>query len=256
MRQSHIKFTFTFCVVLALTVIESASAEQFSDWSPPVSLGPIIDTEFDDSGGLSFPAMDCVFISTRTRPGGFGGLDIYVSKRASVCDPWGPPENLGPTVNSTANDQTAAISPDGRRLYFASDRPGGFGGLDIYVSTRKNKRDDFAWGPPKNLGSAVNTTQPEFVGSPLREKRPRREVLDLPEVRSGRDLLRHAAEPDGSFEAAVPIEELNGPFDDARPTVPRDGLEMLFDSNRPGTEGALDISVTTRARVSPRRRIR
>ena len=106
-----------------------AGAEQFSDWSPPVSLGPIINTEFDDSGAfISRDGLRLYFNSNRA--GGFGGLDIYVSKRASLCDPWGPPENLGPTVNSTTNDQTAAISPDGRRLYFASDRPG-----DSAVST-------------------------------------------------------------------------------------------------------------------------
>ena len=186
--------------------------------------------------GPSFPAMACVFISIRPAPADSGGQDIYVSKRASVCDPWGPAKNLGPTVNSTANDQTAAISPDGRRLYFASDRSGGFGGLDIYVSTRKNKRDDFAWGPPENLGSAVNTTQPEFVGSLVREKRPRREVLYFARGAVGeRDLYLTRRYPDGSFEAAIPVEELNGSFDDARPTVRRDGLEMFFDSNRPGT---------------------
>ena len=144
------------------------------------------------------------------RPGGFGGLDIYVSKRANLCDPWGPPENLGPTVNSAGNDQTAAISPDGRRLYFASDRPGGFGGLDIYVSTRKNKRNDFAWGPPENLGRAVNTTQPEFVGSLLREKKPRREVLYFTRVAVGeRDLYVTRRNAHGLFEVAVPIEDLN-----------------------------------------------
>jgi hypothetical protein len=250
MRQPQIKFIFTLCAALALTQIESAGAEQFSDWSPPVSLGPIINTEFDDSGTfISRDGLSLYF--TSNRPGGFGGLDIYVSKRATICDPWGPPENLGPTVNSATNDQTAAISPDGRRLYFASDRPGGFGGLDIYVSTRKNKRDDFAWGPPENLGSAVNTTQPEFVGSLLREKRPRRGVLYFARGAVGeRDLYLTRRNPYGSFETAVPIEELNGLFDDARPAVRRDGLEMFFDSNRPGTEGALDIWVTTRAKTS------
>lgn len=250
MWQPKIKFTFTLCAALALTAIASANAEQFSDWSPPVSLGPIINTELDDSGVfISRDGLRLYFNSNR--PGGFGGFDIYVSKRASLCDPWGPAKNLGPTVNSTANDQTAAISPDGRRLYFASDRPGGFGGLDIYVATRKSKHDDVAWGPPKNLGSAVNTTQPEFVGSLLREKRPRREVLYFARGAVGeRDLYLTRQYPDGSFEAAIPVEDLNGSFDDARPTVRRDGLEMFFDSNRPGTEGALDIWVTTRARTS------
>ena len=81
MRQPQIKFTFTLCAALALTLIESASGEQFSDWSPPVSLGPIINTEFDDSGAfISRDGLRLYFNSNR--PGGFGGLDIYVSKRA------------------------------------------------------------------------------------------------------------------------------------------------------------------------------
>ena len=97
----------------------------------------------------------------------------------------------------------------------------------------------------------MNTTQPEFVGSLLREKKPRREVLYFTRGAVGeRDLYVTRRNAHGSFEVAVPIEELNGLFDDARPTVRRDGLEMFFDSNRPGTEGALDIWVTTRARTS------
>ena len=97
----------------------------------------------------------------------------------------------------------------------------------------------------------MNTTQPEFVGSLLREKKPRREVLYFTRGAVGeRDLYVTRRNAHGSFEVAVPIQELNGLFDDARPTVRRDGLEMFFDSNRPGTEGALDIWVTTRARTS------
>jgi WD40-like Beta Propeller Repeat len=66
MRHSHIRFTFTFCVVLALTVIAPAGAEQFSDWSPPVSLGPIINTEFDDSGAfISRDGLRLYFNSNR-----------------------------------------------------------------------------------------------------------------------------------------------------------------------------------------------
>jgi WD40-like Beta Propeller Repeat len=52
MRQAHTKFTIALCAALALILIESAGAEQFSDWSPPVSLGPVINTEFDDSGAF------------------------------------------------------------------------------------------------------------------------------------------------------------------------------------------------------------
>jgi len=69
---------------------------------------------------------------------------------------WSTPVNLGPAINSTANDQQPAISPDGLSLYFTSNRPGGLGGFDMYVSQRASVFD--AWGPSMNLGPALNTT--------------------------------------------------------------------------------------------------
>jgi hypothetical protein len=68
---------------------------------------------------------------------------------------WSEPVNLGPVVNSKFNDQHPAISADGLSLYITSDRPGGFGDFDIYVSHRASPDDD--WGPTENLGSIINT---------------------------------------------------------------------------------------------------
>jgi hypothetical protein len=68
---------------------------------------------------------------------------------------WSTPVNLGPIVNSEYNDQHPAISADGSSLYITSDRPGGFGDFDIYVSHRASVNDD--WDLPQNLGSIINT---------------------------------------------------------------------------------------------------
>ncbi len=76
------------------------------------------------------------------RPGTFGGADLWVSTRPSTSDPWSTPANLGAVVNSavvigtTGLDFRPALSFDGTALYFHSDRPGGFGGFDLYVTTR------------------------------------------------------------------------------------------------------------------------
>jgi hypothetical protein len=75
------------------------------------------------------------------RPGGFGGLDLWVSTRATTADPWSSPVNLGPVVNSAGNDGGPALSFDGTTLYFNSDRPGGYGGYDLYMITRMKLRD-------------------------------------------------------------------------------------------------------------------
>jgi len=70
------------------------------------------------------------------RLNGVGSQDLWVSTRATTSDLWSLPVNLGPTVNSTAFDGAPALSFDGTTLYFFSERPGGLGKRDLYVTTR------------------------------------------------------------------------------------------------------------------------
>jgi len=164
----------TGVVLFASRLLVLADADgQFSAWSAPVNIGPPVNTQLGEAGPfVSKDGLTLYF--NANRPEGFGGFDIYVSKRDSVDDPWGEPKNLGPTVNSSSNDQTAALSPDGHQLYFASDRPGGFGRLDLYVSHRHDKHRDFdefgnsTWQTAVNLGGHVNSIGGE-VGPTLFE---------------------------------------------------------------------------------------
>ena len=71
-----------------------------------------------------------------TRPGGLGGADLWVSTRQTVHDPWSPPVDLGAPLNTASDDVTPTLSFDGRTLIFGSNRPGGFGGNDLWMSTR------------------------------------------------------------------------------------------------------------------------
>jgi len=77
------------------------------------------------------------------------------SEQGPQYGPWGDPVNLGPVVNSPSNDQHPAISKDGLSLYITSDRPGGLGGSDIWVSQRASSGDP--WGAPENLGPNINS---------------------------------------------------------------------------------------------------
>ncbi len=231
---------------------------QFGPWSAPVNLGPPVNTlAFEHAPAISKDGLSLYFHSDR--PGGFGGFDVWVSQRPSVDAPWGAPQNLGPNINTPFTEAAPALSLDGHRLYFHSGRPGGFGGADIYVSRRHNKRDDFGWQPPENLGSGVNTAAQEQQPCIFEDDETGVITLYFTSNRSGGlggdDIYASELQPDETFGAAARVMELSSSSNDRGPTIRRDGLEILFPSNRSGSllslsPFATDIWVSTRPSTS------
>lgn len=91
-------------------------------------------------------------------PGGYGGMDLYVSNNDN--DQWGAPINLGPIVNTEGNEIFPFVTPD-NRLYFASNGQIGLGGLDIFYTTSNGKQDE--WNLPVNLGGPINSNHDDFA---------------------------------------------------------------------------------------------
>jgi len=87
------------------------------------------------------------------RKDGLGRCDLYYSRKTG--DTWSLPKNIGKPVNTVSYETQPSLSADGKTLYFACDRPGGFGDIDIYVSTLD---DQNIWSIPRNLGEIINTT--------------------------------------------------------------------------------------------------
>jgi outer membrane protein OmpA-like peptidoglycan-associated protein/tetratricopeptide (TPR) repeat protein len=86
---------------------------------------------------------------------GFGSCDLFISYLTK--NGWSSPENMGPNFNTEFWESAPSLSPDKRDLYFASNRPGGYGGNDIYVSHHENGR----WSAPENMGPTINTAGDE-----------------------------------------------------------------------------------------------
>lgn len=111
-----------------------ASEKINGQWKTPVNLGAAVNTMGDEF--YPFLANDSTLYFSSSGHGGLGGLDIYVSRKRN--DLWAAPENLGFPLNSTSDDFSLIMDPDGRHGMFSSDRSGGLGYDDIYSFTAKS----------------------------------------------------------------------------------------------------------------------
>jgi len=130
------------------------SKREGNTWSPPQPL-PFNNNEFDDCHPAISIDGDKLFFSSN-RPGGFGGMDLYVSYR--IGDTWSEPVNLGAKINTRGDEVFPFIHAD-NTLYFASNGlPGGKGKLDLYYVVQ----DGANWTQPINLGEPFNTAGDDF----------------------------------------------------------------------------------------------
>ena len=232
----------------------SPLSTQYSDWSVPVNLGPNVNSENREAQvSITHQGFSLYFDSDR--PGGFGREDIYVCRRADLNSPWGTPMNLGLFVNSTDREFAPNFSPDDHWMYFASNRAGGFGGLDIWVSYRADINDDFGWQTPTNLGGSVNSSLADadafyFVDPTTAQASLFFTSLNRPGGLGDWDIYQSTQNEDGSFGPAFRVSELSTPFRDTRMAIRSDGLEIIFSSNRPGGGGGIDLWVSTRPSIS------
>lgn len=126
-------------------------------WSAIENAGPPLNTS-DNEGAQSISADGRLMVFTAcNRMDGVGRCDLYYSLREG--DTWSKPKNIGTPVNSSAKETQPSLSADGRVLFFASDREGGVGRLDIWVTKQNDKG---VWESPKNLGRVINTVDNEM----------------------------------------------------------------------------------------------
>jgi Tol biopolymer transport system component len=236
--------------LLAVSTTASLAAQAETMFGAAAHLGSTVNSaeaEFDPC--ISADGLELYFNSYRS--GGFGNADIWVATRTTNAHSWGAPVNLGATVNSPAHENAPNISTDGLSLYFCSDRSGGCGGRDVWVTTRKTRSDP--WGAPVNLGPSVN--------SPADEHGPSISSDGLSLYFSGLwdDLKRSG----GLGEADIwlttrktvadpwgqPVNlgaTVNSARMDESPSISEDGLSLYFNSNRPEGHGLMDVWVTKR----------
>jgi serine/threonine protein kinase/Tol biopolymer transport system component len=217
-------------------------ATKDDDWGTPVNLGSPVNGPFwDQRPCISANGRMLFFCSLRS-----GGWDIWVTTRATTDDSWDTPVSLGSPVNSPALDIAPNMSLDGRSLFFGSDRPGGYGSADLWLTTRETIHDD--WGTPVNLGPAVNSVVNEGAASISADGR----ALFLsgaaygpfmPDGHGNSDLwVATRARRDDDWGTPVNLgPNVNSPYYELTPSISMDGSTLYFASNRDGGVGDSDL---------------
>jgi outer membrane protein OmpA-like peptidoglycan-associated protein len=205
-------------------------------FSNAMSYGNNVNT--DDNEGAS--AMDAqgnfLFVTACNRMDGYGSCDIYYSVKQNNI--WTAPQGIGKPVNTGAWEAQPSFSSDGSALYFASNRPGGFGGRDIWVSYLDT---NMKLSEPKNLGPNINTKyddQCPFIHAD-------NQTLYFtsngwPGMGNGDIYI--SRKTDTGWTKAVNIGyPINTENDDNGMTVSYDGKTAFLSSSRAGGFGGLDL---------------
>lgn len=202
-------------------------------WSPPVSLGNSVNTLNDESA--CWASIDGNYLIITRREKNKSNL-FYTERKGS--DIWSIPVKFPAPINSKSNETFGSLSPDGKFIFFSSDRRGGIGELDIYVAEKTGKN---TWSEPVNLGTKINTKQNET--SPIMHENG---VLFFCSqghtTMGGFDVFTSYRNQDGKWETASnmghPINTIKDDF--YYQTVPH-GQYALTSSDRRGTKGESDI---------------
>ncbi len=227
-----------------------ASTRSGDHWSEAKALEGRINTEQNEGAqNISQDGKWLIFTGCNL-PGGFGECDLYISLRTR--DGWSEPQNLGRAINTEFWESAPSLSPDKRDLYFASRRPGGFGGIDIYVSHRlPNGR----WDIPENLGPGVNTAGDESCPFMHADNHTLYFTSNGHRGFGGDDLFLVRKDGKGGWG---PVENLGFPINtienEGSLIVAADGRTAYYASDRSDTRGGLDIySFDLREDVRPSR---
>jgi len=169
--------------------------------------------------------------------GGFGGCDLYISYRTP--DGWSTPENLGDSINTEFREAGPSISPDKKDLYFSSNRPGGYGGLDLYVSHHLlNGR----WSAAENLGPVINTIGDESTPFIHFDNQTLYFNSTGQPGYGNNDLFVSRRQPDGSWgkpeNLGYPINTID---DEGSLVIASDGKTAYYASDRADSRGGMDL---------------
>ena len=205
-------------------------------WSKAVKMAEPVNSDQNEGSGCLSQDGRMLFFTACDRKDGAGRCDLYIAYRKGKG--WSRPQNLGPAINTGGWESQPCLSIDGQTLYFASDRKGGQGGIDIWMS----RLEEGQWTTPVNLGPTINTSGTEkcpflsFDGQKLYFS------SDGHIGMGDMDLFVSTRVNDSTWGEPVNLGyPINTSGDESSIIVSPDGRTAIFSSDKFGGQGQLDL---------------
>lgn len=225
----------------------AATGEKFTDlfislsngegrWGKPKLLSGSINT-MDEEGSPNFSQDFTKMYFTRCLSGKKGKMGCQIYEASLAGEGWDNPSPLTLAADSIIVAHPA-IAPDGLTLYFTSDLPGGFGGLDLWKVTRNSEGD--SWGEPINMGGDINTSGDEVFPYVHSDGTLYFSSNGWPGM-GGLDIFRVHKDAKGGLSVENMRYPINSSDDDFGITIQKDREEGFFTSRRAGGRGGDDI---------------
>lgn len=207
------------------------STNQSGIWSLPQVVNVFSEYNVGTAGISPDGQKMLIFIGGASDPG-----NLFQINRSG--NDWSKPTLITPVLNSPSLETTASITPDGKTIYFASDRKGGKGGLDIYKTTLQANG---TWSPAVNLGAPVNTEANEDAPFIHPDQKTLYFTSEGHNSMGGRDIFKTTMVGNAWSNPENMGYPVNTTANDNYFTLLADGRRAYFSSDRKGGLGAQDI---------------
>lgn len=225
------------------------SVKENDMWSKALNMGEPLNSAGNEGAQTLLVDGRVMYFTACNRPDGKGRCDIYKSELEN--NEWTEPVNISSPVNTAAWEAQPSISPDGKTLYFISNRSGGQGQKDIWMS---NLLPDGNWNRPVNLGDKINT--PGQEQSPFIH--PDNKTLYFASNghtgMGGFDLFKTTRKDDGTWSEPINLGyPINTTFDEIGLIVNAKGDKAFFSSDRLSNKGRdiFEFELYEEARPNP-----
>lgn len=227
----------TICALCATEEDFYSSKKENGAWQSRQPLGPPINTSYNEGAQCISPDGRYLFYTLCNTDFGYGSCDLYWAKR--IGDRWGRARNFGPPVNTKFWESQPTIAPDGKTIYFASNRPGGEGGIDIW---KTEMIEEGVFTDPVNLGKPINTPDDETAPFIHADGRTLYFISDGHPGFGGRDIFFTTLSPNGTWKEPTNLgSPINTPDDEINIVINAAGTIAYISSDKEGGFGGQDL---------------